>query len=196
MRVAGVGGALRALLEERARDDVLVVAAGTGVPGAFLDLQGSDWDAGVAAIEAAFFAAQGFARERVEAGSGGRIIFLSSPAAVRPVGGMTLASVAGSFLTTVARVAAVELAPTGITVNVVVPGFLAGEADERLIPGIPSGRLGEPEEIAEVCSFLASPAAAYVTGAVLVVDGGFSITKSAGGSPFLGLGLAFEQRCS
>jgi 3-oxoacyl-[acyl-carrier protein] reductase len=70
-----------------------------------------------------------------------------------------------------------ELAPLGITVNAVAPGFIRTEATEHLprhelIKLIPLGRLGEPEEVAHVVSLLASPDAAYITGQVIRVNGG------------------------
>jgi len=185
MQVVGVEGRLRELLELRGGDEALVVGAGRTPTRSFLDLEQSQWEGTVAGLEAAFTAAQAFARGLVERGRQGRILFLSSPAAVRAVEGASLAGIAGAFLATMAQVAAVELAPSGITVNVVVPGFVRGEADERLVAAIPAGRLAEAEDVAEVCAFLASDAARYVTGAVVVVDGGFSITKSPGGSPLV-----------
>jgi 3-oxoacyl-[acyl-carrier protein] reductase len=112
----------------------------------------------------------------------GRIVLLSSPPAVRPVHGATLPATAGAFLTRAAQVAAAELGESGVTVNVVVPGFVD---DDRFVEGIPVGRLARPEEIAAVVGFLATEAAGYVNGAVITVDGGFTITKTGGGSPLL-----------
>ena len=86
------------------------------------------------------------------------------------------------------RTVAVELAPYGITVNDVAPGAIDTPMDaalkrdsvrmRQLLSEIPIGRMGTPEEVAGLCVFLASDAAAYVTGATYVIDGG--MTKKAG----------------
>jgi 3-oxoacyl-[acyl-carrier protein] reductase len=73
-----------------------------------------------------------------------------------------------------------ELAPRGITVNAIAPGFivspmtdeLSEEAKEKLFSLIPLGRLGTAEDVADAVAFFASPAASYITGQVLKVDGG------------------------
>jgi 3-oxoacyl-[acyl-carrier protein] reductase len=93
-------------------------------------------------------------------------------------------SASKAAVSAVTRTAAVELAPHGIRVNAVGPGYVAtplmrsyideGRIDvERILSKVPLGRMAEPEEIARVIAFLASPAASYVTGQVLFVDGGF-----------------------
>ena len=179
------GGAIAGLLGERATMDTVVAGAGETRVAPFLELTQADWEAMVAGLRQAFRAVQRSSASLVERAAPGRMILVSSTAAVRPVQGATLAATAGGFLTTLAQVAAVELGPNGITVNVVAPGFVG---DERFAEATPLGRPASAGDVAEACAFLASEAAAGVTGAVLAVDGGFSITKSAGGSPLLAPG--------
>jgi NAD(P)-dependent dehydrogenase (short-subunit alcohol dehydrogenase family) len=173
--------ALREALEA-ATIDTVVAGFGELPTGRFLDIAQADWEATVAGMRGAFLAARTAAADLVGRGAPGRIVLLSSPPAVRPVPGATLLGTAGAFLARAAQVAAAELAGKRITVNVVVPGWLG---DEGLVDGIPAGRLARPAEIASVVAFIASEAASYVAGAVITVDGGFSLTKSGGGSPLL-----------
>ena len=130
----------------------------------FLELEQSDWDAMVAEMRSAFLGARDYARGR----KGGRIVFVSAAAAARPIAGATLEGVAGAFLTTVAQVAAVELAGQGVTANVVVQAL---EPDTQAVEA--------------VVAFLLSDDARGVTGAVIAADGGFSITKQSTPSPLL-----------
>jgi 3-oxoacyl-[acyl-carrier protein] reductase len=130
----------------------------------FLELRQDDWDAMVSDVRRIFLGARDYARAR----DGGRIVFVSSASAARPIAGATLEGVAGAFLTTSAQVAAVELREQAITANVVVPAL---EPDR--------------EAVDAVVQFLLSDAAQGVTGAVVAADGGFSITKADGPSPLL-----------
>lgn len=79
---------------------------------------------------------------------------------------------------------AMELAPYGVLVNALSPGYIATkltyknnspETIDRLVSGIPIGRMGEPSDIAEVAAFLCSPANRYINGQDIVVDGGYSV---------------------
>jgi 3-oxoacyl-[acyl-carrier protein] reductase len=173
--------ALREALED-APHATLVAGFGELPSGRFLDVEQLAWDTAIARLRAAFLAARDHAAACLATGAKGRIVLLSSPAAVRPVHGAALPATAGAFLTRAAQVAAAELGGAGVTVNVVVPGFVAGD---DWIDGIPVGRLAQPQEIAAVVAFLASEAASYVNGAVITVDGGFALTKTVGGSPLL-----------
>ncbi len=182
-RVVGLPESLADALADIGDDNTLIAGTGEHRVAPFLDITQEDWTRTVAGIRAAFRAARDAAGACVVEGASGRLIFVSTAAAVRPVQGASLAATAGAFFHTLAQVAAVELAPNGITANVIAPGFVD---DERFVESTPAGRAPAAEDIANVCTFLASASAAFVTGAVIPVDGGFSISKSGGGSPLLG----------
>ena len=181
-RVVGLPQPLADAVAAVGDENTLVAGTGEHRVAPFLDLTQADWEATVAGIREAFRAARDAAGTFVEQGVPGRLIFVSTAAALRPVQGACLAATAGAFFHTLAQVAATELAPSGITANVVAPGFFD---DDRFVEATPAGRAPVPQDVANVCAFLAAESAAFVTGAVIPVDGGFSITKAAGGSPLL-----------
>jgi 3-oxoacyl-[acyl-carrier protein] reductase len=113
----------------------------------------------------------------------GRIVNVSSFVGIKGWPGDTAYSSVKSGLIGFSRSLAKELASLGITVNVVVPGFIRTDMTSALTEknvkvmasNIPLGRSGEPEEVAEVINFLATPAASYITGALYHVDGGIGM---------------------
>jgi 3-oxoacyl-[acyl-carrier protein] reductase len=113
----------------------------------------------------------------------GAIVNISSVAALRGGAGQSAYATSKAGLIALTRVAAAELAPRGVRVNVVVPGLLTvgiaarmdHRARDRRLAAIPLGRAGTGSEVAAVVAFLASDAAAYIVGQTIVVDGGLSL---------------------
>lgn len=143
------------------------------------------WEATVGAARNGFFAMQRAARSLVERGVPGRIVVVAPIHLVRTSRRCGPAAIVGSFLATAAQVAAVELGPNAVRVNVLAVGPLENEAPATAVGGIPLGRLVRPEDVASACALLASPEAEFFNGVVLPVDGGYAVTKAAGGSPFI-----------
>ncbi len=114
---------------------------------------------------------------------GGRIIELGSLAGRHGLAGASAYSAAKGGLAALTRAAAVELAPLGISVVCVVPGFIEsamtrahfGENEASWIARIPAGRLGRKEEVAELIAYLLERRSAYVTGTEVVIDGGLDV---------------------
>jgi NAD(P)-dependent dehydrogenase (short-subunit alcohol dehydrogenase family) len=165
--------------------DVLVNNSGAtwGAPPAEMPLEKFDQVIAVN-VRGTFLMAQAVGRRMIERGTGGTIVNISSVAGL--VGGhpdfmqtVGYNSSKGAVIS-MTRDLATSWAPHGITVNAIAPGWfptrmsggLIEKFEERMLDGIPLRRFGSPEELKGVVIFLASPAASYVTGQTLVVDGG------------------------
>jgi glucose 1-dehydrogenase len=133
-------------------------------------------------MTAPFFLSQAFVRQLVDRKRPGRIINISSVHEELPFPHFTPYCMAKGGLKMMMRNLAIELGASGITVNNIAPGAIETPINRRLMSdpkllgpllrNIPLGRIGQPADVASVAAFLASPDAAYITGATMVVDGG------------------------
>ena len=171
--------------ERLGRLDVLVNNAAllTGHGGSFVDWPPELWRRVMAVnLDGPVHCMQFALRTMLERGEGGRIVNLSSARAIL-VGPKATAYVAAKAgLTKLSQALAVEFGPQGITVNVIAPGAVmtpgmqaSPEGQRRWIARSPVGRMGLPEDIAGAVVYLASPAASYVNGQVIAVDGGYVV---------------------
>jgi 3-oxoacyl-[acyl-carrier protein] reductase len=177
---AAVNQGIDHILKESGRIDILVNNAGITRDNLILRMKETEWDAVLGVnLKGAFNCIRAVSKPMVKQ-RGGRIINISSVVGVMGNAGQAnyVASKAGliGLTKTVAR----ELASRNITVNAVAPGFIQTEMTEALPEGtkqlmmtqIPLGRFGTAEEVAQAVAFLASDAAAYITGQVIHVNGG------------------------
>ncbi len=165
------------------RLDILVNNAGIEFKKPFLDFPLDLWQKIIAIdLTGPWLCAQAAARQMVKQGGGGRIINISSVHEDLPMPTNAAYCAAKGGLRMLMRTIAVELAPHKITVNNIGPGAICTpidkdvEADKKLagqlMAEIPLGRWGRPEEVAELAVYLASEAAAYITGSTHFIDGG------------------------
>ena len=165
--------------------DVLVNNAGVYPFTDFLDIPTAQWDQVVGLnLRGVFLATQRAGRHMARSGRGGRIVNIASVQALRPSGpGVAHYNVSKAGVVMLTKSAALELGPKGIAVNAVAPGVIETPGTRGMIEdasfGDPktrvpfTGRWGVPEDVANVVLFLAGPAASYVSGETIVIDGGF-----------------------
>lgn len=170
------------------RLDMFVANAGLTLWSAFLETTPELWQTLVDLnLKGSFFGAQAAARQMVaqgrdSSGYGGRIVFSSSVTGIQAIPNAAVYGLTKAGLRHLARELAVELGPYGITVNALGIGATLNERNLREDPAyaehwaalIPTGRVGEPRDVAQALLFLVSPAAAMVNGHTLMLDGGWT----------------------
>ena len=173
------------VLADWGRVDILVNNAGVIKDGLFLRMDAADWNTVLDTNLGGTFAfCRAVAAQMALKQRFGRIINISSVAATHVNAGQCNYAASKGAVNSLTRALAVELGSRNVTVNAIAPGFIETDMSEavRNKAGdfiakkmIPVRRLGKPEDIAAVVTFLAGPGAAYVTGQVITVDGGLSL---------------------
>jgi len=171
---------VKACTEAFGKVDILVNNAGTTRDTLLMMMSEGDWDHVISADLKSVFNCCKVAVKPMIRARGGRIINISSVVGLAGQGGQTNYAAAKAGVIAFSKSLAKEVGSRNITVNCVAPGFiptaltdvLTDEQKQVAIKATPLGRFGTPEEVAYAVSFLASDDAAFITGAVLTVDGG------------------------
>jgi 3-oxoacyl-[acyl-carrier protein] reductase len=175
--------AARALVEEAGDLDILVNNAGITRDGLLARMPDEDWrDVIETNLSAMFYTCRAVARPMMKR-RGGSIVNISSIVGVHGNPGQTNYAAAKAGIIGFTKSLARELGSRGVRANVVAPGYvstqltniLPDEAKAAMLAATPLGRLGDPEDIAGAVRFLCSDAASFITGEVLLVDGGLGM---------------------
>jgi NAD(P)-dependent dehydrogenase (short-subunit alcohol dehydrogenase family) len=185
---ASIEAAVEAVSNAWGPVDVLVNNAAVNLRKAALDVTPSEWDAVMAAnVKGTFFVTQRVARDLIDSGRPGVIINIASVHGLLGVPERSTYGISKGALIQMTRMLAVEWAEHDIRVNAIAPGRLDTPSPSRAATGgnpaymqrmlerIPLHRLATAEQVAAAASYLAGPAAAALTGHVLVLDGGLSV---------------------
>lgn len=183
------GDVIDALADALGGLDVFVNNAGVGDSTGFLELAWEKWRHTLQVdLDGAFVCCQRAARRMVKQGRGGRIITITSVHEHVPLVGSSAYCAAKGGLGLLTKVMAAELGQHRITVNAIAPGEITTpmtdqeDVDPRTVkrPGYPLGRPGDAREVAGLVVFLTTPAAAFITGASMVIDGGLELMAAIG----------------
>ncbi len=187
--------AVQATVEAFGRLDILVNNAGIYPFSPVMEVSEELWDKVLDTnLKGVFFYSQAAAQEMIKAGHGGKIIKIASIDALHPHGEVAHYGASKGGVVMLTKALALELAPHNILVNAIAPGSImtpgtdatraallasgraTGESMESFMARLPLRRMGKPDDIAKVVLFLASAAADYMTGSLVLVDGGFLLS--------------------
>lgn len=182
----GVNKVINLITQEVGNIDVLVHCAGIGDIEWAKDFDEKTWNKVINVnLSGSFFIAQAVGKKMIEAGNGGKIICMASQAGIVAIDKHVAYSASKAAIISIVKSLAYEWGQYGIQVNAISPtatetpiivGYWdVGEVHKKAIEGTPAGRFCKPEEIAAAAFFLSTEASNMITGANLVVDGGYTI---------------------
>ena len=159
--------------------DILVMNTGGPGKGGFMDITNEQWHLDFQNLWMSFVEAVKEALPGMKKQKYGRILLVTSLAAKEPISGLTTSNGLRAGLAGLCKSLANEVAADGVTVNLLLPGYTNTDrlkdlklSEEKIRQMVPAGRLGDPQELANLAAFLASPLAGYITGQSIAVDGG------------------------
>jgi len=157
--------------------EVIVNNAGITKDGLFMWMPKQDWDSVINTSLGGFFNVTNLLIQKMLRNKFGRIINIVSVSGVKGTAGQTNYSAAKGAVVAATKALAQEIAKRNITVNAVAPGFIksdmtSGLDEDELKKTIPTNRFGEPDEVADLVSFLVSKKASYITGEIININGG------------------------
>lgn len=191
---AEVRNLVKTVLEKKGQIDILVNNAGIYPQISFSEMSGEDFERVISVnLKGTFLCSREVSQRMIEQGRGGSIINIASVDAVHPsAGGLSAYDASKGGVLSLTKNLALELAPYDIRVNAIAPGStltegltsqLSGSSTDKgkaqlkaFLARIPLKRMGRPDDIGRVALFLASDLASYITGSLLVVDGGYLIS--------------------
>ena len=184
----GPADLIRRALEIQPQLDTLICNAGSFFDRPFLEVTHQDWDKTVALnLRSTFFLVQAFAQHRAKIGGGGSVVIVSSTNGFQGEVDSVAYDTSKGGLVMMTRSLAVSLAPHQIRVNSIAPGLIRTPLTSVWMDGrnndilahyekkILLSQVGQPEDCAGAAAFLCSPAARYITGEIIVIDGGLTV---------------------
>lgn len=159
--------------------DILVTNTGGPVKNNFPDVTTEQWQTDFQSIWLSVTESLQSALPKMAENNYGRVLMVTSIAAIEPLPGLTTSNGLRAGLSGLARSISNEYSASGVTLNLLLPGYTATDrlkglnlSEDKIKEMVPAGRLGEPQELADLATFLASEKGAYITGQSIAVDGG------------------------